>query len=46
MQQFAYFLEKLRTTPDGDGTLLDHSLFVYGSGMSDSNIHFHDTCRR
>ena len=41
MQQFAYFLEKLRNTPDGDGSLLDHSLFVYGSGISDGNIHFH-----
>ncbi len=40
MQQFTYFLEKLRATPDGDGTLFDHSLFVYGSGMSDSNLHF------
>ena len=40
MQQFAYFLEKLRNTPDGDGTLFDHSLFVYGSGMSDGNLHF------
>jgi Protein of unknown function (DUF1552) len=41
LQQFAYFLEKLRNTPDGDGTLLDHSTFVYGSGISDGNIHFH-----
>jgi len=40
MLQFTYFLEKLRQTPDGDGTLFDHSLFVYGSGMSDSNLHF------
>ena len=36
---FAYFLEKLRATPDGDGSLLDHSLIVYGAGMSDSNAH-------
>jgi hypothetical protein len=41
MEHFAYFLEKLRTTPDGDGSLLDHSIFVYGSGISDGNIHFH-----
>ena len=41
VQHFAYFLEKLRTTPDGDGSLLDHSVFVYGSGISDGNIHFH-----
>lgn len=40
MNQFAYFLDKLRNTPDGDGSLFDHSLFVYGSGMSDSNLHF------
>jgi len=41
VQQFAYFLEKLRNTPDGDGSLLDHSIFIYGSGISDGNIHFH-----
>jgi hypothetical protein len=41
IQHFAYFLEKLRTTPDGDGSLLDHSIFIYGSGISDGNIHFH-----
>ncbi len=38
---FAYFLEKLRATPDGDGSLLDHSLVLYGSGMSDGNQHNH-----
>jgi hypothetical protein len=38
---FAYYLEKLRSTPDGDGTLLDHSLVLYGSGMGDPNIHDH-----
>ena len=38
---FTYFLEKLRATPDGDGTLLDHSLVLYGSGMSDGNQHNH-----
>jgi hypothetical protein len=38
---FAYFLDKLRATPDGDGTLLDHSLVLYGSGMSDGNQHNH-----
>ena len=36
---FAYFLEKLRSTPDGDGSLLDHSTIIYGAGMSDSNAH-------
>src|SRR5262249_18610190 len=40
MKQFAYFLDKLKKTPDGDGSVFDHSLFVYGSGMSDSNLHF------
>lgn len=37
-----YFLKKLSETPDGDGTLLDHSLVLYGSGMSNSNQHDHD----
>jgi Protein of unknown function (DUF1552) len=36
---FAKFLERLRTTPDGDGSLLDHALIVYGSGMSNGNGH-------
>jgi hypothetical protein len=36
-----YFLEKLQKTPDGDGTLLDHSLIVYGSGLGDGNQHDH-----
>ena len=36
---FSQFLDKLAATPDGDGTLLDHSMMVYGSGMSDSNGH-------
>ncbi len=35
----AYFLRKLRAIPDGDGTLLDHSVVLYGSGMSDGNTH-------
>jgi hypothetical protein len=39
---FAYFLEKLSAIPDGDGTLLDNSLIMYGSGMSDGNSHNHD----
>lgn len=38
---FAGFLEKLQATPEGDGTLLDHSLYLYGSGMGDPNIHNH-----
>ena len=40
--QFGYLVKKLAETPEGDGTLLDHSMFLYGTGMSDSNTHFHD----
>jgi uncharacterized protein DUF1552 len=40
-QLFAKFLEKLRATPDGDGTLLDHSMFLYGAGLSNPNLHAH-----
>jgi hypothetical protein len=39
---FAQFLDKLRATPDGDGTLFDHSLFLYGSGMTNGNAHDHE----
>jgi hypothetical protein len=39
---FARLLEKLRSVPDGDGSLLDHSMILYGSGMSDGNQHNHD----
>jgi hypothetical protein len=39
MQLFAKFLDKLKSTPDGDGNLLDHSLILYGSGMSESDQH-------
>jgi hypothetical protein len=39
---FAYLLEKLKGTPDGDGTLLDHSMVLFGSSISESNIHTHD----
>jgi hypothetical protein len=39
LSMVAKFLEKLRTMPDGDGSLLDHSLIMYGSGMSDGNGH-------
>ena len=38
---FGYLLEKLKTTPDGDGSLLDHSIYMYGSGMGDPNLHDH-----
>lgn len=37
----AEFLEKMRSTPDGDGSLLDHSIYLYGSGMGNSNLHDH-----
>jgi hypothetical protein len=36
---FARFVDKLRTTPDGDGTLLDHSIMVWGGGMGDGDTH-------
>jgi hypothetical protein len=42
VEMFAYLMEKLHTTPDGDGTLLDHSLVVFGSSLSESNLHTHD----
>lgn len=38
---FAYFLDRLRNTPDGDGSLLDHSALLYGSGIGDPNVHDH-----
>ncbi len=37
----AYFADKLKNTPDGDGNLLDHTLVLYGSPMGDSNVHGH-----
>ena len=37
----AYFIDKLRKIPEGDGTLLDHSLTLYGSNMGNSNQHLH-----
>ena len=39
VQLFSEFVERLRKTPDGDGSLLDHSMIVYGAGMADSNSH-------
>jgi hypothetical protein len=39
VQLFAYFLEKMQNTPDGDGSLLDHSAILYGAGMSEGNGH-------
>jgi hypothetical protein len=38
---FAYYVEKLRSTADGEGSLLDHVTIIYGSGMSDGNAHNH-----
>jgi hypothetical protein len=40
--QLAGWLGRLKATPDGDGNLLDHSMIVYGSGISDGNRHLHD----
>jgi hypothetical protein len=37
----AYYLDKLRSTPDGDGSLLDHSMVLYGSSLSDGNLHLY-----
>jgi hypothetical protein len=42
LQMFGYFLDKLQSTPDGDGTLLDHAVVLYGSSMSNGNQHDHD----
>jgi hypothetical protein len=41
VQQLAYFLGKLHDTPDGDGTLLDNSMLMYGAGISNGNVHDH-----
>ena len=38
---FSYYLERLKATPDGNGSLLDHSLILYGSGIGNPNIHDH-----
>ena len=42
LQQFAYLVAKLDALPEGDGSMLDSTLFLYGTGISDSNTHFHD----
>jgi hypothetical protein len=39
MERFAEFVAKLAATPEGEGTLLDHSMLLYGSNMSNSNLH-------
>jgi len=40
-QMFAYYLDRLKATEDGDGSLLDHVMLLYGAGMSNGNIHNH-----
>jgi hypothetical protein len=42
VKMFGYFLEKLQATSDGNGSLLDHTMVLYGSSLSDSNQHLHD----
>ena len=42
MEQFAYFIDRLETTPEGEGSLLDNLMIVYGSGISDGNRHNHN----
>jgi Protein of unknown function (DUF1552) len=42
IKQFTYLLDKLKATKDGDGTLLDHSMIVYGSGLADGSGHQHE----
>jgi hypothetical protein len=39
--QLAYLVNKLKCTPDGDGSLLDHAMLLYGSSISDGNMHTH-----
>ena len=41
VQLYSYFLEKLASTPDGDGSLLDHSVIMYGGGLGNPNLHEH-----
>ncbi|HEV7502237.1 MAG TPA: DUF1552 domain-containing protein [Vicinamibacteria bacterium] len=43
MELFAHFVSRLKATPDGDGTLLDHSMVVYGSAIADGNKHTHES---
>jgi Protein of unknown function (DUF1552) len=40
-QQFAWFVEKLKSTKEGDGTLLDHAAITYGAALGDPNVHDH-----
>lgn len=42
VEQFAYFLDRMRSIKEGEGTLLDHSMIVYGGGIADGNRHNHN----
>jgi hypothetical protein len=42
VEQFAYFLKRMKSVPEGDGTLLDHSMILYGSALSDPDRHNHE----
>jgi hypothetical protein len=42
IEQYGYFIDRLKATPEGEGNLLDNSMIVYGSGLSDGNRHNHD----
>jgi hypothetical protein len=42
MQQFAAWMQRMKAAKDGDGSLLDHSMIVYGAGLSDGNRHLHE----
>ena len=44
MEQFAKFVGDMKSTPDGAGTMLDHTATVYGAGLADPNVHDHDHC--
>jgi hypothetical protein len=46
VKQFGYFLDKLGSTPDGDGSLLDHSMILYGAALSDANLHHYTNVTR
>ena len=45
-KMLSYYLDRLRATPDGDGSLLDHSMVLYGSALSDGNLHLYTIFRR
>src|SRR5439155_19225552 len=42
VEQFAYFLKRMKSVPEGDGTLLDHAMILYGSALSDPDRHNHE----